>query len=112
MFAGTAMMSRCLAGLGLRSSLFRSHASFKWKGKSCPDGDVSSCWLGHGEILVWMANVKTSFLAARIPVWNRSGLTLRSVGSSAILLPVHCVQERCVAFRRVRRVHLLLLRGV
>ena len=26
----------------------------------------------------------------RIPVWNRSGLTLRSVGSGSILLPAHC----------------------
>ena len=55
-----------------------------------------------------MAKIRTSFC----PVWNRSGLTLRSVGSNGILLPVLCVQEWCVAHRRVRRVHLLLLREV
>ena len=53
MFAGTAMMSRCLGereegegGGGGTSKLIvsvsvGSHASFKWKGKSCPDGEVS-----------------------------------------------------------------------
>ena len=80
---------------------FGSQASFKWKGKSCLDGEISS----------WMANVRTSSFIVRIPVWNRSGLTLRAVGLSGILLPVHCVQGRCVAYRRVRRVHLLLLQG-
>ena len=60
--------------------------------------------------LFWMANVKTSFFTARIPVRNRSGLTLRSVGSSGILLPVLCVQGWCVAYRRVRIEYLLLLR--
>ena len=52
----------------------------------------------------WMVNVRTSIFTVRIPVWNRNGLTLRSVGSSGILLLVHCVRERCVAHRRVRRV--------
>ena len=65
--------------------------------------------------LSWVANVRTSVFTVRIPVWNRSGLTLRSVGSSGILLPVpflRQVQKWCVAYRRVRRVHLLLLRRV
>ena len=31
---------------------FGSHASFKWKGKSCSDGDANSCCLGHGDVLV------------------------------------------------------------
>ena len=43
--------------------------------------------------LSWMANVRTSFFTVRIPVWNRSGLTLRSVGSSGTLLPVLCGLE-------------------
>ena len=43
--------------------------------------------------LSWMANVRTSFFTVRITVWNRSGLTLRSVGSGNILLPVPCGQE-------------------
>ena len=34
------------------SVCFGSTALFKWKGKSCPDGDASSCYLGHGDILV------------------------------------------------------------
>ena len=60
----------------------------------------------------WMSNARTSSFTVRIPVWNRSGSTLRSVGLSGILLPVLCVQEWCAVYRRVRRVHLLLLRGV
>ena len=42
--------------------------------------------------LSWMANVRTSFFIVRIPVWNGSGLTLRSVGSGNILPPVTCGQ--------------------
>ena len=59
-----------------------------------------------------MPNVRTSFFTVRIPVWNRSGLTLRSVGSGNMLLPVPCGQEQCVVCQRVCRVHLLLLREV
>ena len=58
--------------------------------------------------LSWMANVRTSFFTVRIPVWNRSGLTLRSVGSGSILLPAHCGLGWYVACQRVRRVLLLL----
>ena len=47
----------------------------------------------------------------RIPVWNGSGVTLRFVGFSDILLPVHCVHGWCVACQHVRRINLLLLRG-
>ena len=72
---------------------FGSTALFKWKGKFCPDSDVNSCYLGHGDILVMggqcqdEANVRTSFFTVRIPVWDRSGLMLRSVESGSILLP-------------------------
>ena len=59
-----------------------------------------------------MANIRTSFFTVRIPVWNRSGSTLRSVGSGNILLLVPCGQEQCVVCQRVRRVHLLMLRGL
>ena len=38
------------------------HASFKWKGKSCLDGDVSSCYLGHGDILVMDGQCQDEFL--------------------------------------------------
>ena len=56
----------------------------------------------------WMANARTSSFTVRIPVWNRSGLTLRSVGLSCILFPVLCEQDRSAFYQRVRRVHLLL----
>ena len=30
---------------------FGARALFQWKGKSCPDGEASTCCLGHGDIL-------------------------------------------------------------
>ena len=41
---------------------FGSHASFKWKGKSCSDGEVSSCCIGHGDILVMDGQCQDEFL--------------------------------------------------
>ena len=41
---------------------FGSLALFRWKGKSCPDGDVSSCYLGHGDILVMDGQCQDEFL--------------------------------------------------
>ena len=47
---------------------FGSHASFKWKkGKSCPDGEISSCWLGHGDILVVDGRCQDEFLHCTDP---------------------------------------------
>ena len=31
---------------------FGTRASFKWKGKSCSDGEASSCWREHCDLLV------------------------------------------------------------
>ena len=74
MFVGTAMMGRCLEGLGtsklIVSVSFGSHASLKWKGTSCPDGEVSSCCLGHGDILVMDGQCQDEFLYCTDP---RSG---------------------------------------
>ena len=46
---------------------FGSHVSFKWKGKSCPDGEVSSCCLGHGDILVMDGQCQDEFLHCTDP---------------------------------------------
>ena len=79
---------------------FGAQALFRWKGKSCLEGDAT---LTMVTFLSWMATVRTSFFTVRIPVWNRSGLTSRSVGPGNILLPVPCGQEQCVVCQRVRR---------
>ena len=61
--------------------------------------------------LSWMANVRTGFFIVRIPVWNRIGLTLRSVGSNNMHPLVHSSgQELHVVYQRVRRVHQFQLR--
>ena len=91
---------------------FGSTALFKWKGKSCPDSEARLCCLGHGDILVMDGNVRTSFFIVRILVWNRNGLTSRSVGSDNMLPPVPCGQGWHVFCQRVRRVHQFLLRGL
>ena len=46
---------------------FGSHASFKWKGKSCLDRVVSSCCLGHGDILVMDGQCQDEFLHCTDP---------------------------------------------
>ena len=43
----------------------------------------------------WTGKSRTSFFIVRILVWNRSELTLRSVGFNNILLPVHCCGQGC-----------------
>ena len=56
MWGGTAMVSHYL-GERRKAKLivsvsFGTQAPFKWRGKFGPDSDVSSCWLGHGDIRV------------------------------------------------------------
>ena len=46
---------------------FGSLVSFFWKGKSCPDGDASSCYLGHGDILVMDGQCQDEFLHCTDP---------------------------------------------
>ena len=46
---------------------FGYQALFRWKGKSCLDGDVSSCYLGHGDILVMDGQCQDEFLHCTDP---------------------------------------------
>ena len=46
---------------------FGSQALFRWKGKSCLDGDVSSCYLGHGDTLVMDGQCQDEFLHCTDP---------------------------------------------
>ena len=49
------------------SVIFGSTALFKWKGKSCPDSVVNSCYLGHGDILVMDGQCQDEFLHCTDP---------------------------------------------
>ena len=40
---------------------------FKWKGKSCPDCEASSCWLDHGDLLVMGGRCQDEFLHCTDP---------------------------------------------
>ena len=84
-----------------------TQALFKWKGKSCLDGNASSCYLGHGDILVMDVQCQDEFLHCTDPCLE-SGLMLRSVGSGSILLPALCGLGYYVVCQRVPRVCLLL----
>ena len=65
---GTATMSRCSESVKLIVSVsFGSQALFKWKGKSCPDGEAHLCCLGHGDILVMDGQCQDEFLHCTDP---------------------------------------------
>ena len=92
MWDGTAMMGRCLGGGTSKlivSVSFGSHASFKWKGKSIPDGEARSCWLDHGGVLIMDGQCQGEFVHCADPSLEqeRIDITLCSVGSSCTLPP-------------------------
>ena len=80
---------------------FGSHVSFKWKGKSCLDGEVSSCWLGHGDILVMDGQWQDEFLHRTDPgrEQERINVTLRWItwhtASCALRSGVVCCAPTC-----------------
>ena len=39
-----------------------AQATFKWKGKSCPDVEARSCCISHGDILVMDGQCQDEFL--------------------------------------------------
>ena len=88
------LFGRCGVAKLIVSVSFSTRALFKWKASTVRTVKLARAALVMVTSLSWMANVKTSFFTVRIPVWNRSGLTLRSVGSDNMLLPVPCGQRR------------------
>ena len=82
------LFGKCGEAKLIVSVSFGTQALFKWKGKSCPNNDGHSCWLGHGDLWSWVVNARMSSVIARIPVRIRNGLTSRSVGSNNMLPPV------------------------
>ena len=46
---------------------FCTHTLFRWKGKSCPDNEASSCCLGHGDILVMDGQCQHEFVHCTVP---------------------------------------------
>ena len=89
-----------------------SSAVFKWKG-TVQIMTVTRAGLAMVTFLSWIVNARTSSFIVRIPVGNRNGLTLRSVGSNSMFaLVLRLRQEWHVVCQRVRRVHPFLLWGV
>ena len=89
---GTAMMSRCLESVVRPNSLCRCvlAALQSSNGRVSPVRTMKPTFAAFSMVtsLSWMANVRTSFFIVRILVWNRNGLTLRSVGSNNMFPPV------------------------
>ena len=84
-------------------------------GRAGPAWTVVSALVGLAMVtfLSWMANAKMSFFTVRVPVWNKSGLMLRTVGLDNILISVLCLrQEWYVVYQHVRKVHPFMLRGI
>ena len=50
-----------------------SSALFKWKPRSCPDGDESLCWLHHGDLLVMDGCCQDEYLHCTDPRLEGSG---------------------------------------
>ena len=46
---------------------FGTQGVFKWKGKSCSDGEAHLCCLGHGDILVMDGQCQNKFLHCTSP---------------------------------------------
>ena len=69
MLGGTAIISHWEAwGAEAHVSVsFGSQALFKWRGKSCPDGDDGSCWHDQGCILVMDGQCQDEFLHSTDP---------------------------------------------
>ena len=80
---------------------FGSHASFKWKGKSCPDGEVGSCWFGHGDILVMDGQCQDEFVHCTDPGLEQERINVtfrwikRHTASCALRTRVVCCLPTC-----------------
>ena len=80
---------------------FGSQASFKWKLKSCPDGEVSSCCIGHGDILVMDGQCQDECLHCTDPglEQERINVTFRWIKQHSVSCPLRtgivCCSPTC-----------------
>ena len=77
------MTSHCFGEPGMQKLIvsvsFGTQAVSKWKGKSCSDGEASSCCLGHGDILVMDGQCQDEFRHCTDPCreQERTNITFR-----------------------------------
>ena len=62
------LVGECGEAKPIVSVSFGTRSLFKWKGKSCPDSDAGSCWLGHGDLLIMDGQCQDEFLHCTDPV--------------------------------------------
>ena len=75
-----------------------STALFKWKGESCPDSDVNSCYLGHGDILVMDGQCQDEFLHCTNPCLEqeRINVTFRWIRQHTVSCPLRAGVVCCL----------------
>ena len=91
---------------------FGTRALFKWKGKSCPDGEAGLCCLGHGDILVIGGPCQDEFLHCTDPglEQERINVTFRWIRQHTASCPLRtgvvCCLPTCAqgSFAAVTRV--------
>ena len=76
---------------------FSTRALFKWNGKFCPDSEASSCWLGHGDLLVIDGQCSDEFLHCTDPglEQERINVTLRWIQQHATSCPLSRTLVAC-----------------
>ena len=90
---------------------FGIRAPFKWRNKSCPDGDAGSCWLDHGDLSVTDGQCQDEFLRCTEPgleqkrinvtsrwIWQRVASRPAERTGVAFSLPA-CSQDSSAAVR-------------
>ena len=91
---------------------FGTPALFKWKGKSCPDGEAGLCCLGHGDILAMDVQCQDEFRHCtdsgleqeRIDVtfrWTRQHTASCPLRTGAVCWLPTCAQGSSAAVTRV-----------
>ena len=90
---------------------FGTRALFLWRGKSCPNNDGHSCWLGHGDILVMDGQCQDEVRHCTDPGSDQERIHITFRWVKQLLPPVPFLgQEWYAVCQRVRGVFLFLER--
>ena len=86
---------------------FGTRALFKWKGNSCEDSDVSSCWLGDGDVLVMDGQCQDESLHCTDSglEQERINVTFRRIRQNVASCPLLKDRSGVLFANVVRRVH-------
>ena len=91
------LFGKCEEAKLIVSVSFGTSTLFKWKGKSCPDSDASSCMLGHGDILVMDGRCQDKFLHCTDPGLEQEliNVTFRWIKQHVLSCPLFKARVAC-----------------